>query len=70
MLLLRNELWVVWLRRPFPIAFVKTWRPLRRAWHEHILLSVVFDTLVSWPWLLRNRRVVPLRVEALLRRPG
>jgi GT2 family glycosyltransferase len=69
-LLLRNELWVMWLRRPLSVAFIETWRLLRRAWHERILLSVVFDTLASWPWLLRNRCVVPLRVEALLRRLG
>jgi GT2 family glycosyltransferase len=69
-LLLRNELWVAWLRRPFSTAFIETRRLLRRAWREGILLSVMFDTLASWPWLFRNRCVVPPRVEALLRRLG
>lgn len=66
-LLLRNALWCAWLRRPLAGAWRETLRRLREAAHEPECLAGLAAALRGLPWVLRNRRVVPARVERALR---
>jgi GT2 family glycosyltransferase len=59
----RNDLWVTWLRRPPGVAVATTVRYLRDG---H--LGAVADAARGLPWVLRERRVVPARVDAAARR--
>ena len=66
-LVVRNALWLAWLRRPAASA----WRATRRWWaesrHDRSLLLNALDALRGAPWVLRERRVVPGDVETALR---
>lgn len=67
-LLLRNALWCAWLRRPSASAWRETRRHLRAALGEPRVWGALLAALRGLPWILRERRVVPAHVEALLRR--
>ena len=62
---LRNALWVAWLRRPLGSALACTADILARADSTHDALSGLTHALRGLPWVLRKRRVIPPRVEAL-----
>lgn len=62
---LRNALWVAWLRRPFGRALARSANILRRADSRRSALAGLVEALCGLPWVLRERRVVPPRVEAL-----
>jgi N-acetylglucosaminyl-diphospho-decaprenol L-rhamnosyltransferase len=64
-LLLRNDLWVTWLRRPLAVAAVATARCLQDG---HV--GAVAAAARGLPWILRERRVVPAGVEAAARQLG
>jgi GT2 family glycosyltransferase len=66
-LLLRNALWVAWLRRPFPSALARTLRVLWSGLPERAAFAGCVDALRGLPWVLRNRRVIPPHVEAMRR---
>lgn len=61
----RNALWVAWLRRPFWSAMGCTADILVRTGRPRAALSGLIDAGRALPWVLRKRRVVPPRVEAL-----
>jgi GT2 family glycosyltransferase len=66
-LLARNALWCALLRRPMSCVLAEARRMLgqphgRRRWRS------VAATLGALPWILRERQVVPARVEAALAR--
>lgn len=65
-LLLRNGLWCAWLRRPWKSAMYETARLIRTAMHDPARLRGAAEALGAMPWILRNRRVIPPRVEHAL----
>jgi len=67
MLGIRNTLWTAWLRRPAAGALRHTAAVLGGAPRDLATATAVFRALAGLPWVLRERRVVPPRVEAGLR---
>lgn len=65
-LLLRNGLWCAWLRRPWKSAAHETARLMRTAMLDPAGLRGAAEALGAMPWILRNRRVIPPRVEHAL----
>jgi GT2 family glycosyltransferase len=64
--LLRNALWVAWMRRPIRYAWKETRRALRLAIGDPILARGFVEALVGMSWVLRRRRVLSPRVESQL----
>lgn len=67
-LLLRNAIWVAWLRLPLNDAWLETRLALGRMHADRILWSTVWASLRGMAWALRERRVVPGSVRAMWRR--
>jgi GT2 family glycosyltransferase len=67
-LLLRNALWLAWLRRPLRSALRESARVLREARRQNIVLPVLAEAARGMRWVRRERRVIPAEIEALLRR--
>jgi GT2 family glycosyltransferase len=65
-MVLRNRLWTAWLRRSFKGAWRATIRLARHAAHDPIARAALRDALAGLPWILRERRPVDARIEALL----
>ena len=65
--LLRNTLWVAWMRRPLPGALQRTLAVVRSAQLERATLRGLLTALAGLPWVLRQRRVVPPEIERNLR---
>lgn len=66
-LLARNALWIAWLRRPLAPALQATAAAIRLAATDADALAGLWRALLGMGWLVRKRRVVPRRVEALWR---
>ena len=66
-LLMRNAIWVAWMRLPWKFALKQTLDMLRTAYRWHILAATALNALRGLPWALENRRVIPLAVEAMYR---
>ncbi len=64
---LRNALWSTWLRRPVPGGVGNTARLLRSGLRDSGARAGAADALRGLGWVLRERRVVPERVEEDLR---
>jgi len=64
---IRNTLWFGWLRRPAFAALRRTVRLARTVPRDRVSLGGFLDALRGLPWVLRERRPVPPRVEADLR---
>lgn len=64
---LRHALWSAWLRRPLRSALRETWRLVRQARRDGLLLPGLTDALGGLPWVLRERRVIPVHAEERLR---
>ncbi len=60
---LRNTLWFTWLRRPLPAALRRTWQVLSTAPRDRVTAAAVGDALRGTGWVMRERRVLPDRVE-------
>jgi GT2 family glycosyltransferase len=60
---LRNTLWTLWLRRPVRSALRRTTAVLRSAPADMATARAILAALRGFPWVLRNRRVVPPSVE-------
>lgn len=58
----RNELWTAWLRRRLPYAVRASARAFRRAGDRNVRNGVLAAAAGS-PWVLRERRAVPVSVE-------
>lgn len=56
---IRNTLWVAWLRLPLPGAVKETWRVCRRATGRRVAAAAFVEALRELPWVVRNRRVLP-----------
>lgn len=59
--LLRNHMWIAWLRLPWAAASKETRRALREGGRAGIH-SAWIEALAGLPWALLRRRVVPARV--------
>jgi GT2 family glycosyltransferase len=60
---LRNTLWFTWLRRPLPVALRRSWQVVATAPRDRVTAAAVADALRGAGWVLRERRVLPDRVE-------
>lgn len=65
-LVLRNRLWTAWLRRSWGGAWRATLRLVRCARRDPVARAALREALGGLPWVLRERRPVAPRVEALL----
>jgi GT2 family glycosyltransferase len=64
----RNALWTSWLRRPSGVAAADTARALRALPRDRVVARGVGRALLGVPWIVRERRVNPPQLEAMLRR--
>ncbi len=60
---IRNTLWFTWLRRPPRTAARRTRHVLTGSPRDRLTALAVLDALRGLPWVLRERRVLPPRVE-------
>jgi GT2 family glycosyltransferase len=67
-LMLRNALWVAWLRRRAVDALRRSRLVLGRTPSRRERAAAIVGALAGLPWVLRRRRVVPLYIEEALRR--
>ncbi len=67
-LLLRNAVWVAWLRRPIPAAARRTIRLITETVPKPQRASFLTETIAGLPWILRRRHVNPPEVEAQVER--
>jgi GT2 family glycosyltransferase len=67
-LLLRNAVWVAWLRRPLRDAVRRSASVLARTSSPRERAAAILAAVRGLPWVLRQRRVVPLYIEDALRR--
>jgi GT2 family glycosyltransferase len=61
---IRNTLWFTWLRRPAVPALRRTAELAGTVPHDRISAAAFAAALRGLPWVLRERRPVPPRVEA------
>ncbi|HEX5369199.1 MAG TPA: glycosyltransferase [Dehalococcoidia bacterium] len=66
-LLLRNALWVAWLRRPWPVVLQSTLRLGLDAVRDATSRRALLSALRGVPWSLRRRRALPRDLEAEVR---
>jgi GT2 family glycosyltransferase len=64
---IRNTLWFTWLRRPLPAAIDRTAELARTVPHDRTSVRAFAAALRGLPWVLRERRPVPPRVESMIR---
>lgn len=64
-IVIRNSLWVVWLRLPLMRAMKETWRIYRSAHDHETFKSAFLSALNELPWIYAKRRVLPPRVQLL-----
>jgi GT2 family glycosyltransferase len=62
----RNRLWVSWLRRPAKAAWGRTLDALRSLPSDAAAARGVIRAFAGLPWILRERRVVPPELEEQL----
>lgn len=62
--LLRNRLWLPWLRLSPALAWHRTRQVLRDARAQRLLVPALLQALRSLPWVLSRRRVAPAEVQA------
>jgi GT2 family glycosyltransferase len=60
---LRNTLWFIWLRRPLRAALRRSRDVLVGAPRDGVTALALLDALRGAPWVLRERRPLPDRVE-------
>lgn len=66
-LLLRNSLWVAWLRRPLRRALVRTLAAARLARRDRAARQALLGAVRGLPWVVHRRCAVPSHVERGLR---
>jgi GT2 family glycosyltransferase len=67
LLVLRNELWIAWMRLPWRSALRETRRTLAGLARLGRMPEVLWWALKGLPWALRRRQVVPQAVETMRR---
>lgn len=66
-IVLRNTLWVSWLRLPFASALRQTWATCRSARDMRTLAAALLEALRELPWVWRERRVISPQVHQMYR---
>lgn len=66
-LIIRNAIWVAWMRRPARAAYRETSLRMRQAYSRHILWPVLCQVLLGMPRALLRRRVISPAVEKMQR---
>ncbi len=66
-IIIRNALWVAWLRLPFKSACHETMRICRSATNKTALRAAVMSALRESRWVWQHRRVLPPNVHRLYR---
>ena len=66
-IVIRNALWVAWLRLPPAWAFRETWRIRRRAPSRDAWRGGLRQALRELRWVWRSRRMLPPQVAGLVR---
>ncbi|BCN54335.1 glycosyl transferase [Prescottella equi] len=61
---IRNTLWTLWLRRPLRSALRRSTQIVRSAPADRYTALAVLEAVRSLGWVVRNRVVVPSRVES------
>jgi N-acetylglucosaminyl-diphospho-decaprenol L-rhamnosyltransferase len=64
--LVRNALWLAWMRRPYASAWRETRRALERLKTDPIVRNGFLEALKGLPWVCRQRRAISPRVETLI----
>ncbi|MFW7340976.1 glycosyltransferase [Pollutimonas sp. H1-120] len=64
-LLIRNAIWVAWMRRPVRAAWRETLLRIRQAHSRRILWPILWQALVGMPRALRRRKVISPAVEKM-----
>jgi GT2 family glycosyltransferase len=64
---IRNTLWTLLLRRPWPAVIRRTADVLRSAPFDGATLAALAEVVRGLPWVLGQRQVVPPRIEEALR---
>jgi GT2 family glycosyltransferase len=65
---IRNTLWFTWLRRPARAAAGRTAELAAPVPRDAVSVRAFAAAAAGLPWVLRERRPVPARVEAIIRR--
>jgi GT2 family glycosyltransferase len=65
---IRNNLWTVWLRRPWPSVVRRSVSLIRRSPKDWHTVRACGEALAGLPWVLRNRRCLPALLESEQRR--
>jgi GT2 family glycosyltransferase len=66
-LVVRNDIWTAWLRRPLSVALVHTVSAGRAAVWDSAARGGLIEALHGFGWVLQERRPVPEPVERALR---
>jgi GT2 family glycosyltransferase len=66
-LLVRNALWLAWMRRPYASAWRETKHALERFPSDSAVRNGVLDALKGLHWVWRRRRPISSRTEAFLK---
>lgn len=66
-LLVRNALWVAWMRLPLPLLLRQSARILHAAYRDKVLSAGFFGALRELAWVVRERKVIPREVERCYR---
>jgi GT2 family glycosyltransferase len=66
--LVRNALWVAWMRLPWRTALAETRRILRRPYARPVLMQALGDALRELPWVLKRRKVIPVEAAYWFRK--
>ncbi|TAM08954.1 MAG: hypothetical protein EPN67_01880 [Pusillimonas sp.] len=64
-LLIRNAIWLAWMRRPLRAAWCETFIQLAQAHRCGILGSMLLQVLLGLPRALRRRKVISPAIEAM-----
>lgn len=64
-LLIRNAIWVAWMRRPIRAAWRETLLRVRQAHARHILWPILCQALLGMPRALGRRKVISPAVEKM-----
>ena len=64
-IVIRNALWVAWLRLPLMRAMEETWRIYRSAIDHRTFKHALLSALNELPWVVAKRRVLPDKVQLL-----
>ncbi|MGZ3252851.1 MAG: glycosyltransferase family 2 protein [Burkholderiaceae bacterium] len=67
-ILVRNALWVAWMRLPFLLALQQTFEILRYAYQSKVFNAGLFSAIRALPWVIRKRQILPPEVVHLYRK--